>query len=46
MHRASAKKNWALGFGVGYLDPSTGYTYLTPVPIVRGTCMVNGELFR
>lgn len=42
MHLASAKKDWALGFGIGYLDPATGYVYLAPVPIVRGTCVVNG----
>lgn len=41
-----AKKDWALGFGVGYVDTKTGYTYLTPVPIVEGTCCVNGRLYR
>jgi predicted phosphodiesterase len=46
MNRATARKNWALGFGVGYLDPDTGIVYLTPVPIVRGTCVVNGVLYR
>jgi hypothetical protein len=46
MTRAKARKDWALGFGVGYLDTATGYTYLTPVPVVRGTVVVNGELFR
>ncbi len=45
LHRAKAKKDWALGFGVGYLDPRTGYVYLTPVPIVNGTCVVNGKLY-
>jgi predicted phosphodiesterase len=46
MTRSRANKDWALGFGVGYLDPATGIAYLTPVPIVKGTCVVNGELFR
>lgn len=45
MNRAKAKKNWALGFGIGYLDRKTGVTYLTPVPIVKYSCCVNGKLF-
>lgn len=45
MHRAKANKNWALGFGVGYIDPKTGIAYLTPVPIVRYSCVVNGKLY-
>lgn len=43
---AKARKDWALGLGVGYLEPSTGYVYLCPVPIVHATCVVNGRLFR
>lgn len=43
--RGKASKDWALGFGIGYLDPTTGYVYLSPVPIVRGTCVVNGNLY-
>lgn len=46
MNLASARKNWATGFGVGYLDPSSGFVYLVPVPIVAETCMVNGTLYR
>lgn len=46
MHRARSRKDWALGFGLGYLDPGSGIAYLTPVPIVRYTCVVNGRLFR
>jgi hypothetical protein len=46
MNMASARKNWALGFGVGYLDTDTGIVYLTPVPIVRNTCCVNGVLYK
>lgn len=45
MHKAGVLKNWALGFGVGWLDTVTGYAYLTPVPIVKYTCCVNGKLF-
>lgn len=43
---ARARRDWALGFGVGYIEPSSGYVYLTPVPVVHGTCVVNGRLFR
>lgn len=46
MHKVRARKDWALGFGVGYLNPRTGYMYLVPVPIVGYTCCVNGELFK
>src|SRR5690606_24412149 len=49
MHRFNALKNWALGFGVGYLDPRTKVVYTDPVPIVKGgktyTCVVNGALY-
>lgn len=46
MNRARARKEWALGFGVGYVDGSSGYTYLAPIPIVYGTCCVNGIVYR
>lgn len=46
MYQAKAAKNWALGFGVGYLDPATGIAYLTPIPIVKYTCVVEGRLYR
>ncbi len=45
MHRANVAKNWALGFGIGYVDDRTGLVYLTPVPIVNGTCVVEGKLY-
>lgn len=46
MQCARVLKDWALGFGVGYLDPSSGYVYMTPVPIVKYTCVVNGKMFK
>jgi hypothetical protein len=46
MHRATVNKNWALGFGVGYLHPKSGIVYLTPVPIIGYTCVVNGQFFK
>lgn len=36
---------WAQGFGVGYLDQTTGHVYLTPIPIVKGSCVVEGVLY-
>ena len=45
MQRGKANKNWALGFGLGYLAPKSGLVYLTPVPIVKYTCVVEGRLF-
>ncbi len=49
MAQVNVRKNWALGFGVGYTNPATGVAYLTPVPIVvvggRFTCVVNGKYF-
>lgn len=46
LNRVRAMKDWALGFGVGYYDRATGYVYLTPIPIVKYTCVVNGKLYR
>lgn len=47
MNKAKARSSWALGFGVGYLEPASGYTYLVPVPILPDySCMVNGVLYR
>lgn len=45
MHRVKARRDWALGFGYGYIDRATGYAYLTPVPIVNGTCIVEGRFY-
>lgn len=43
-HKAMAKKEWALGFGIGYLDTKTNFVYLAPIPIVDYTCVVEGKL--
>lgn len=49
MHRVNVDKNWALGFGFGYIHQDTGIAYLTPVPIIqvegKYTCVVNGVLY-
>jgi hypothetical protein len=46
MHKTTAKKNWALGFGIGYLNPATGYMYFTPVPLVNYSCVHHGRLYQ
>jgi hypothetical protein len=40
-----ARKDWALGFGIGYLDDKSGIVYLTPIPIVKYRCVVEGKLY-
>jgi len=44
MHQVKARKEWSLGFGIGYLDPKTGVVYVNPVPIINGTVVIEGEL--
>ena len=44
MHRVKAIKDWSLGFGIGYLNPKTGVVYVIPVPIINGTCLIEGKL--
>lgn len=45
MQEANANKNWALGFGIGYHDTESGIVYLTPIPIVKYSCIVEGKLY-
>jgi predicted phosphodiesterase len=45
MHQLAVKTGWALGFGLGYINDKTGVVYLTPIPIVGYSCVVNGRLF-
>lgn len=45
-HRAKAKREWATGFGIAYLDKQNGHTHFQPVPIVDGRCVVNAKLYR
>jgi predicted phosphodiesterase len=44
MHQVKARKDWSLGFGIGYLNPKNGVVYLVPVPIVNNKCLVEGKL--
>lgn len=45
MHLAKARKEWQLGFGVGYLADS-GVVHLSAIPMVDYQCVVEGELFK
>lgn len=44
IHEARAAASWAHGFGVGYMETSSGVVHLQPVPIVHGRCVVGGQL--
>jgi hypothetical protein len=46
MNLARARASWALGFGVGYLEPTSGFCYLQAIPVIDKTVCVNGRLFR
>lgn len=45
MYQVAAMKDWALGFGLGYLNTDTGIVHVVPVPIVKYTAVVEGKLF-
>lgn len=45
MYAIKAKRDWSLGFGIGHLRKN-GFIYLVPVPIVEGTCVVDGTLYK
>jgi len=46
MHKVRANRDWALGFGVGYLEPASRLIHLVPVPLVNYTCVVEGKLYK
>jgi len=45
VHRVRALREWTMGFGYGYINRRTGYAYVIPVPIVDGTCVVEGRYY-
>jgi predicted phosphodiesterase len=45
-HKIVATKAYVLGFGIGYIERSTGIVFATPVPIINNRCMVEGRLYR
>lgn len=44
MHKIRAFRDWAKGFGLGYLRRND-YVYLQPIPLVDYTCVAEGRLF-
>lgn len=46
MHEAKAKKDWALGFGAFWHNPANGLVYTQPLPIINGTLMFSGKIYR
>lgn len=44
MHSIKAKRDWALGFGIGH-KRQNGTVYLSAIPLVGYTCVVDGVLF-
>lgn len=44
-HRMRARRDWVLGFGVGYVLPS-GVVFVVPVPIINYSAVVEGRLFK
>ncbi len=44
MHQVRANRDWALGFGLGYLE-ADGVAHLQPVPIVGYKCVVRGKIY-
>lgn len=45
VQEAKAIRDSALGFGVGYRNLSNDHIYITPVPIVKYSCVVEGKLY-
>ena len=45
MHSMKARSQWTHGFGVAYRIPD-GTTWLVPVPIIRGACILEGRYFK
>jgi len=45
MHSMKARSQWTHGFGIAYRIPN-GTTWLVPVPIIKGTCIVEGQYFK
>lgn len=45
MHRIKAMRDWAQGFGIGYLLDN-GNMHITPVPIIEHSVIVEGKLIK
>jgi len=42
-HRLKANRDWAQGFGIGYMEPA-GTIHFQAIPIVYGKCVIDGTL--
>lgn len=45
-HAVKARRDYVQGFGTFRLDPETGYSWVTPVPIFGNTCCVEGKVYK
>lgn len=45
MHRIKSLRDWAQGFGIGYMEPS-GNIHLRPIPIVDYKVIIEGKLVK
>jgi predicted phosphodiesterase len=45
MHGTSVDRGWQLGFGIGHQTPK-GITHLQAIPIIGGSCVVEGRYFK
>lgn len=45
-HSVKARRDYVQGFGTFRLDPETGYSWVTPVPIFGNTCAVEGRIYK
>ncbi len=44
-HRMRARRDWVLGFGIGYMTDQ-GVVHLQPIPIIKYSCVVENKLFK
>lgn len=42
--KAMANREWAHGFGIAYHDTKTGIVHVSPVPIIKYSCLVEGKI--
>lgn len=47
MHKIKATRDWSLGFGIGYLEVSTGNVHVQPIPILNDySCLIEGKIIK
>lgn len=44
LHEAQSASDWAHGFGYGYMEEESEVVHVVPVPIIKGQCVLEGEL--